>query len=82
MEIISEDVTNRNRIDLTIKLNKRIFILEFKVIEEKNKINSALKQIKDKNYSQKYLNDGEVYLIGIEFCKSEKNICNFEWLKV
>ena len=80
LEIIAEDVTNRNRIDLTIKIDKKVFILEFKVVDSKSKINSALKQIKDNNYATKYKNS-EIYLIGIEFCKNEKNICNFEWEK-
>jgi len=82
IEIVAEDVTNRNQIDLTIKLNKKVFILEFKVVDSKNDLNSALKQIKDKNYAQKYLNEEKVYLIGIEFYKKEKNISNFKWKQV
>jgi len=47
--------------------------------------NSALAQIKEKNYHQKYLNheprtqNSKLYLIGIEFSKEEKNIVGFEW---
>jgi len=78
LDIIAEDVTNLGRIDLTIKINNNIYIIEFKVDEK-----DALKQIKDKNYAQKYLNeDKNIYLIGIEFSKVDKNISKFEWEKL
>jgi len=75
LDIVGEDVTNKGRIDLTIKMDQAIYILEFKVDGT-----SALQQIKDKNYAQKYLNDKrDIYLLGIEFDSNEKNINNFEW---
>jgi hypothetical protein len=78
LDIVGEDVTNKGRIDLTIKMDQAIYILEFKVDGT-----SALQQIKDKNYAQKYLNDKrDIYLIGIEFSSNKKNISNFEWEKV
>jgi len=75
LEIIPEDVTNNGRIDLTIKINEKVYIIEFKVGNEK-----ALKQIKEKKYYEKYQNK-EIYLIGINFDEKEKNISNFEWEK-
>jgi hypothetical protein len=43
----------------------------------------ALNQIKEKNYSQKYLNKSlEIYLVGIEFDSKDKNIVNFEYEKL
>ena len=78
IEIIAEDVTHRGRIDLTLKLENAIYILEFKVGSE-----NALEQIKKRNYQQKYSNDQrEIYLIGINFNEDEKNISQFEWEKV
>ncbi len=84
IDIIAEDVTNKGRIDLTVKFEKYIYILEFKVTENiKENENSALKQIKDKNYAQKYLTDGkDIFLLGIVFDKEEKNITQFDWEKV
>ncbi|MEO1953680.1 MAG: PD-(D/E)XK nuclease domain-containing protein, partial [Campylobacterales bacterium] len=77
LDIIGEDVTNKGRIDLTVKINNLIYILEFKVGKE-----DALQQIKDKNYAQKYINeDKEIYLVGINFDEDEKNIAKFEWVK-
>ncbi|MEA3354005.1 MAG: AAA family ATPase [Campylobacterota bacterium] len=82
LDIIGEDVTNKGRIDLTIKLNDVIFILEFKVDGQKGE---ALNQIKEKNYFQKYHRytlsptNYQLFLIGVEFSTSAKNISNFEW---
>jgi hypothetical protein len=77
LEIIAEDVTNRGKIDLTIKIKDNIYILEFKVGSQ-----DALNQIKEKNYHQKYINSSKnVYLIGINFSEEEKNISTFRWEK-
>ena len=78
LDIIGEDVTNLGRIDLTLKINNLIYIIEFKVGDE-----NALQQIKTKNYAQKYMNlNQDIYLVGINFDKKEKNISNFEWEKL
>ncbi|MEA3492365.1 MAG: AAA family ATPase [Campylobacterota bacterium] len=78
LDIIGEDVTNLGRIDLTIRIENLIYIIEFKVGNE-----NALKQIKDKNYAQKYLSEGkDIYLVGINFDKVEKNLSGFEWERV
>ncbi|MEA2099242.1 MAG: AAA family ATPase, partial [Campylobacterota bacterium] len=76
---VAEDVTNKGRIDLTIKLPNRIVIIEFKVdMKEK-----ALKQIKEKKYYEKYKNDNkEIFIVGICFSSEDKNITEFEWEKI
>ncbi len=79
LDLIVEDSTNLGRIDLTLKFKNRVYIMEFKVIEFNKNKNSALKQIKDKKYYEKYLNFKEIYLIGIEFSKDKKNITSYEW---
>ncbi len=77
LEIIGEDVTNKGRIDLTVKINNLIYIIEFKVGSE-----DALAQIKEKNYAQKYLEQNkEIYLVGINFDEKERNISEFKWEK-
>jgi len=71
VEIIAEDVTNHGRIDLTLKINKHIYIIEYKV----DNPGKAIEQIKTKKYYEKYLelkNQGwEMFLLGIDF-DSEK----------
>ena len=79
---IPEDVTNLGRIDLTITTPDmtQVYIIEFKVVDNKNRKGKALEQIKKKKYHEKYLNIAkEITIIGIEFSKKEKNICKFEW---
>ena len=79
IEIIGEDVTNKGRIDLTIKMADAIYILEFKVDGTQG---DALSQVKNKKYHEKYLSQNkDIFLIGIEFNTTDKNICNFEWEK-
>ena len=77
-DIIGEDVTNKGRIDLTIKLSDKIYIIEFKVGDD-----DGLSQIKEKKYHEKYKNKNkDIYLIGINFDEKEKNISKFEWEKL
>ena len=86
LKLIAEDVTNSGRIDLTIIVNDNIYVLEFKVqkLKAKSQKPKAIEQIKQKNYHQKYLNptNYSLYLIGIEFSESERNIVEFEWERV
>ena len=80
LDVTAEDTTNKGRIDLTIKCDDKIYIIEFKVIEVDKTKGSALEQIKRKKYSEKYQQKGKkIYLIGIEFSKDDKNIKNFMW---
>ena len=83
VEVIGEDVTSRGRIDLTVKLNDKIYIFEFKVIRTDKEFGFALKQLKAKKYHEKYKDEKKkIFLIGIEFSEEEKNIVNYEWEKV
>jgi len=80
VEAIAEDVTNKGRIDLTLKIpNGAIYVIEFKL---KGK-NNALEQIKSKKYHEKYLSEKrEIYLIGIEFDKEDRNVSLVEFEKI
>ena len=74
--LTAEDVTNKGRIDLTIKLPDKVYIIEFKVDQP----GKALEQIKAKNYHEKYQAPGRtVYIVGISFDSTEKNITDFAW---
>ena len=75
--IVAEDTTNKGRVDMSILLPDKVYVLEFKVDSEPGK---ALEQIKQKGYHEKYLADSKkVFLIGIGFDSTEKNIVVFEW---
>ncbi len=79
VELIGEDTTNRGRIDLTLKLDDKVYIIEFKLADNSNE-NSALQQIKQQCYFEKYQDSGAtIYLIGVEFDTEAKNIGRFDW---
>jgi hypothetical protein len=75
LDIIAEDVSNKGRIDLTLKAEGRTFLFEFKVTDR-----GPLEQIKKMKYYEKY--GGERYLIGIVFDPKARNVSKFEWEKV
>ncbi|WLE97596.1 MAG: AAA family ATPase [Candidatus Electrothrix communis] len=78
IRIIAEDVTNTGRIDLTLFLGDNIYIVEFKVDGNAD----PLEQIKERKYAQKYAGQGIVYLVGILFSSTKKNIETFSWERV
>lgn len=76
----SEDTTNHGRIDMTVQLDGNVYIFEFKVVDIDQTPGTALEQIKQKGYADKYRADtSEIYLIGVEFDRDERNIVRFEW---
>lgn len=76
--LIGEDTTNRGRIDLTLTLEHKIYVIEFKVGSGK-----ALQQIKEKRYYEKYRGmNKDIYLVGINFDNNERNISTFIWEQV
>ncbi|HIJ60276.1 MAG TPA: PD-(D/E)XK nuclease domain-containing protein, partial [Nitrospirae bacterium] len=80
LNIRPEDITNYGNIDMTVVMNHGVFIFEFKVIEGDNEIGTALQQIKDKNYADKYRGLSlPIYLIGIDFDITKRNISSFKW---
>ncbi len=98
LDVRPEEVTNHGQVDMVVFLENKVFVFEFKVVELTEK-GSALEQIKEKKYYEKYLGlsvddrhpypqlvgdpqqmgSREIYLIGVEFSKEERNITNFEW---
>jgi hypothetical protein len=54
LECVAENITNRGRIDLTIKIDNYLYIFEFKVIEEIEDSKKPLEQIKERRYFEKY----------------------------
>jgi len=79
LQLIAEDTTNKGRVDMTIILDDKVYVIEFKVDQP----GKALEQIIGKGYQQKYLGDKyEVYIIGISFDSESKNITDFEWKRL
>ncbi len=71
-EIDVEIATNIGRIDVLVKTNTHIYIIEIKL---DGTAKSAIEQIKEKQYPNKYLKDKKrKILIGIEFNTQNRNI--------
>jgi hypothetical protein len=83
LNVITEDNTNKGRIDLVVIVNRSIvYIIEVKVIEREEEKGKAIRQIQEKEYYKKYMNYERVYIVGIEIDKVKKQIVNYEYKKV
>ena len=69
----TEEPTNNGQVDMTVILQTKVYVFEFKVIELTEK-GSALKQIKENKYYEKHLSpeNKEIYLVGVEFLQRWK----------
>ncbi|MCL0052415.1 PD-(D/E)XK nuclease domain-containing protein [Peptococcaceae bacterium] len=64
-------------------IDDKTYIIEFKVITSEKEKGTALKQVRERKYHEKYLEESkEIYLVGMEFSENERNIVNFEWERV
>lgn len=78
LDIRLEDSTSQGRIDMAVLFEGQVFVFEFKVVEM-NPNGTALQQLKDMAYADKYRSRGEpIHLIGVEFSKASRNIVGFE----
>jgi hypothetical protein len=83
LNVITEDNTDKGRIDLTVIVNKEIvYIIEVKVIEREEEKGKAIKQIEEREYYKKYMNYERIYIVGIELNKLKKRIVNYEYKRV
>ena len=76
-EPVGEDSGSRGRADMAIRFNGRVYLFEFKVVD-RGPEGTALAQLKEKGYADKYRKLGlPVHLIGVEFSREERNIVAF-----
>lgn len=75
IDVIQEDITSMGRIDLTVKLEDKIYIIELKVEQDGP---TALQQITTKNYADKYHGQWTIFQVGINFSFAERNIESWE----
>lgn len=71
-QTITEDATSLGNIDMTLIVDKHVYIFEFKVVggENEQSQGTALAQIKNKQYADKYKTPKHIiHQIGIEFNK-------------
>ena len=76
-EPIGEDSGSRGRADMALRFNGQVYLFEFKVVD-RGREGTALEQLKQKGYADKYRGLGlPVHLIGVEFSREERNIVAF-----
>ena len=85
LDLTVEDSTSRGRVDLTVRLDDRVCLFEFKVVESAPasgaaaRPTAALTQLRERGYADKYrASGGPVHLIAVEFSKQTRNVAAFE----
>lgn len=74
-EVASEVMTSRGRIDMTFILQNKVFVFEFKIDSDAD---SAIRQIKENDYYQKYIDPTrKIFLIGANFDTEKKVISDW-----
>jgi hypothetical protein len=76
MSVICEYHTHRGRIDMLVKTDRYIYVMDYKLDKTAD---SALQQIHEKDYALPFLKDGrEVILVGVEFSTKKRNIVDWK----
>ncbi|WPL11595.1 ATP-binding protein [Thiorhodovibrio litoralis] len=77
-DLTPEESSNAGRLDLAVKFNNQIYLIEFKVIEHSGE-GAAMAQLEAKGYADKYLGQGQpIHLIGVEFSAEQRAVVGFE----
>jgi hypothetical protein len=78
LDIIPEESSNAGRLDMALRFNGQIYLFEFKVLELGAE-GSALQQIKDRGYADKYRAVGQpIHLVGVEFSRERRTVVAME----
>lgn len=73
-DVVPEDTSSQGRLDMAVRLPDAVWLFEFKIVDDEPD-GSALRQIKDRGYADKYRGDGRpVHLVGVEFSKARRNV--------
>jgi hypothetical protein len=80
LNVQGEDVTNRGRIDLSLKLENQVYLFKFKVVDKETE-GKALQQLIDRGYAEKFrAPDIRITQIGVEFSREQRNIVGWDVL--
>ena len=78
LDLTVEDSSSRGRLDLALVFNSHVYLFEFKV-EEAASSGAGLAQLREREYAAKYGGLGwPIYLIGVSFSKTTRNVVAFE----
>ena len=77
-DIVVEESSSRGRLDMAVRAGGHVYLFEFKVAELAPP-GSALEQLRERGYADKYRGRGEpIHLIGVEFSRKTRNVTAFE----
>ncbi len=77
-DIVVEDSSSDGRLDMAVRFNDNVYLFEFKVVELASE-GTAMAQLRQKGYADKYRDRGEpIHLIGVEFSRETRNLIAFE----
>ena len=77
-EIAVEESSSHGRLDMAVRTGGHLYLFEFKVAEMAPP-GSALAQLQERRYADKYRARGEpIHLIGVEFSRGSRNVTAFE----
>ena len=78
LDTIPEDTSSFGRLDMAVRLPEAVWLFELKMVDDEPE-GSALRQIKDRGYADKYRADGlPVHLVGVEFSRARRNVVAFD----
>ena len=77
-DIAVEESSSHGRLDMAVRTAGHMYLFEFKVAEMAPP-GSALAQLQERRYADKYRATGEpIHLIGVEFSRATRNLTAFE----
>ena len=73
-----EESSSHGRLDMAVRTGGHVYLFEFKVVELAA-AGSALAQLRERGYADKYRGRGEpIHLIGVELSRQTRNVTAFE----
>ena len=77
LDVCAEDSTSHGRLDMAVLYNEQVYLFEFKTVGKEPE-GSAMAQLEEKRYADKYRHLGQpIHLIGVEFSREERNVAAF-----
>lgn len=74
----AEVATSRGRVDLVVESQSYVYLFEFKIVSDEGK-SKAIMQLIEKDYALQYRGSGRpIYLVGVEYSKSKREIVEFK----
>ena len=78
LDVVVEESTSHGRLDMAVRVAGNVHVFEFKKVAKESD-GSAMAQLREKRYADKYRHLGEpIHLIGVEFSEEDRNIAAFE----